>query len=402
MLSRRLLIAGGGGSFSTASEFTVTAAPDGAWPGGLGGQPFYYAGTTYFGFADNSGGIRVGTFVHATGTVVTTTVASTSTDQHNRAALVRRVSDGRFVTAYSNHDTASFYYRVSTNPDDLTAWDTEVSLHALVGGTAYTYPFLFRLGSTYYLFYRDNDGLSNWEISTSSDGEAWSAFTNLVYGTRAYARAFKSSETRFDVVVTDGSYAEDYASLYHFYCESGSYYTSDGSSIAGSPPFAFSSLTKIYDGATAGVRYPAGHAKVGSEIAVVFPVQTGTPSGHIGEDEDYLYARWNGATWSTHTVAAAVGATDFEYTEGSLAVDPADLDRVVLSKRVAGVWQVHIYTTTDNGVTWSIRQISDSVDPNIYPEFVNDHALGLQFVWLTGTFTTQSVYDSGIQGYGTA
>lgn len=412
MLARRLLLAtAGGGSFTVsdpAEAFALTTAPDGSWPGGLGGQPFYANGYTFFGYSDNAGDFLAAQFDHSDGSVTEHTLATGGVaDQHNRTSLVRRSSDDRLVAIVAIHGSSNIYRFVSTNPDDVSAWAASTNIDSQLGSTAYSYPFIFELEdeSKLYLFYRDFDGLSNWEIATSSDdGATWSAFTNLVFATRAYARAFKTSVSRFDVFVTDGSFAEDFASLYHFYYEGGDYFTSDGTMIAGSPPFDFADLTLVYDGATAGVRYPASHAVVGGEIAVVFPVMTGTPSGHIGEDEDYLYARWDGADWTVTTVRADVGATDFTFTEGSLAVDPADLDHVVISRRNAGgsgTWRIYDYTTTDDGATWTETAVTSSGDEDRYPEFVNGHQPELRYLWLKGTFTDQDTFDSEVWGYGT-
>ena len=104
--------------------------------------------------------------------------------------------------------------------------------------------------------------------------------------------------------------------------------------------------------------------------------------------------------WSVETVASAVGATTFEYTEGSLAIDPADLDRVVVSKRVAGEWRIHLYVTSDAGASWAVTQLTSTGAPSIYPEYVNDHQPELEAMWLTGTFTTQSSYNAKIEGWG--
>lgn len=409
MLGRRLLLAGSGGSFVVpAREFTVTAAPYGAWPGGLGGTPFYYGGKTYFGFADNAGGSYAASFDHATGTVTMTLLHTFATaDQHNRPALVRRSSDGKIVAIYCAHSGPAMYVRVSTNADDISAFGAETDIASQLGGSAYTYPVVYEIpddGNDLLLFFRESGtGASKWCLPRSTDGgTTWSSGVGevLYSGTRVYGRCAKSGTGRLDFAFTTGSYAEEYASVYHAYYQGGAFYDSAGSVIV--EPFSTAEMTLVYDGASAGARYIAGSGKIGSDIAVLFPVQTGTPSGHIGEDEDYIYARWNGSAWSTHTIVSAVGATTLEFTEGALTLDPADLGRVFLSQRVSGTWRIHEATTADSGATWSIVQRTSSGDDDMYPEFVLDHAPELEVVWLKGTFTSQSVYDTGIEGWGTA
>lgn len=159
-------------------------------------------------------------------------------------------------------------------------------------------------------------------------------------------------------------------------------------------------MTRIYNGASEGARGPASSAKLGTDIAVVFPVQTGTCGAVIGTDEDYVYSRWDGASWTNHAVALNVGGTTVEYTEGSMSIDPDNLDRLFVSKRVSGQWQMFEYITPDEGATWSVTQLTSTTDANMYPEFVNDHEPELEALWLTGTFTDQSTFDSPISGYG--
>lgn len=408
MLARRLISGAGAGSgplsVVTAREFTVAAAPNGAWPGGLGGQPFYYGGKTYFGFADNAGGSYAGSFDHSSGAVVTALLHTFGTaDQHNRPALLRRSSDGRFLAVYCDHSGSAIYVRISTNPNDISSWGAETNIDSSLNGTAYTYPALVETSVGIFIFYRDVSGAASyWKFARSADdGATWIDSGVITSGTRVYGRIFRTSNTRLDMVFTDGSYCEDKASVYHVYqLSDGTYHGSDGTALGGSPPYAVSAFTKLYDGATNGARYVACHALSGSDIAVIFPVQTGTCASHIGADEDYVYARWNGSAWASHTVAASVGATTVEFTEGALTLDPANLGRVFLSKRVSGTWRIHEATTADAGATWDVVQRSTTGDDDMYPEFVLDHVPGLEALWLKGTFTSQSVYDTGIEGWG--
>lgn len=405
---------------STVPEvFEVTAAPNGGWPGALGGQPFQYNGYAYVGFATNAGGIKIAVFNHASGAITVRTLvadASMTNDQHNRPALLRRSTDNKLVYALCDHVSPFMHVGVSVNsldsdPTISGGFGADQEIDAQLGGTGYTYPALFEFDGQILLFYRDFDGLSNWEISThaldtTSLSAGWAAFTNLVYGTRVYAMATQPASDRLDIFVTDGSYAEDFASIYHFYREGSDYFTSDGSMIAGSPPFDFADLTLVYDGAAAGVRSPGDCVNDGSEIVVAFPVQTGTPSGHLGEDEDYLYARVNVGSdaWNVETIQADVGALTFEFTEGSMATDPANINRVIVSRRATSdlgdPFHMYEYVTADGGATWDITPISVSGDPDMYPNFVRDHQPELQCVWLKGSFTSQSVFDTGVQGYG--
>lgn len=419
----RLLIAGGGSvgfAGRVPTNFEITAAPQGAWAP-IHQPHLYFNGHSYIGFTNDAGGVRVAIFDHATGTVTTSIIAADGTfspaDQHDDPGLVV-AADGRLVAVYCHHVAASIFRKRSTNtltadPTISGGWDSSINLDSSIGGTNYTYPNVLMLedetNEPLYCFHRNIDGDgSNWEITKSTDnGATWGLLTNLVFGIRYYAMTHKSSGSRIDYVVCDGSWAEDFSSLYHFYYEGGSYFTSDGSIIAGSPPFDVSDFTLVYDGSSAGVRAPASIVNDGSEIAIAWPVQTGTPSAHIGEDEDYLYARAavGSAAWDVNTIVTDVGALTFEFTEGGLAIDPRNINRVILSKRatsdVGEPFYLWDYRTADGGATWpSQRQLVDSGDPTMYPMFVRDYRPELEFVYLQGTFTDQNDYDTGIQGYG--
>lgn len=397
--------------------FTVNAAPEGAWPS-IGGAPFYFSGHTYIGYCDSAALMRVAVFNHTTGAVTNVTVGgpTVSADQHNAPAVLHRSSDDRLVTAFCDHNSSSIYVRVSTNPltTDPTisgGWQTAANIDGQLGGTAYTYPALFEFDGKLLIFYRDNDGDYNWCISThaldSSDlSSGWAAETTIAFATRAYGLAFMTSPTRMEFFFSDGSYCSDKASVWHCWYNGTNFKNSAGTNLAGSAPFAFSAMTKVYDGATNGARVPASIVNDGSEIAVVFPVNTGTCGTYKGDDEDYLYCRATvgSATWSNKTIASAVGGLTLDFTEGSLVIDPADINHVILSKRATSSlsypFHLYDYLTADGGTTWTITAVSVSGDPDMYPWYVIGYQPELEYVWLKGTFTTSQVFNTGIQGYG--
>jgi hypothetical protein len=407
VISTRLLLRGGG-SFPTPTfpeAFEILAAPNGAWPSW---DAAFYDSTlnaSLFGLVSDAGSVRIGQYLHATEAGSSVEVGVLSADQHNAPAVIRRSSDGRFVAAMSDHAGAAMYINISTNPDDNDPWAGTTNIDAQLGGSGYTYPFLAQLndetGDPIYLFFRIDDGLSNWCYSTSTDGgTTWSAFTNLVFGTRYYARFVKTSESRIDMAITDGSYAEDFASVYHGYLEGGVWHGSDGTPLAGSAPYDITDFTLAYDGSTSGARIPNSIQSDGTRVAVAFPVFTGAPSGHIGTNGNYIVADWDGSTWTSHTLATAVGMTTFDFSEGGLALDPADLDHAAASIRVSGTWRMHDCVRADADAAWVNTQVTSSGDEDRYPWFVDGHQSPLLYIWQKGTFTSQSVFDVGVWGYG--
>ena len=62
-------------------------------------------------------------------------------DDHDSAALWRH-PDGRYLAMYSRHGGDNFTrYRISTNPGDISSWDSEQSFNNNVG-TTYSKPAL--------------------------------------------------------------------------------------------------------------------------------------------------------------------------------------------------------------------------------------------------------------------
>lgn len=403
-----LAAAGGTGGFILRRAFEVIASPIGAWPSWT--HAFYNAdtGSSMFGAVSSSGSVRSCEYVHATGTASTKEIGVLSGDQHNSPAIIRRSSDSRYLSLYSDHSGPQMYGMLATNANDNSAWGLTYHLDDELGGTAYTYAFLAQLGDEasdpIYAIYRDVPSVNSaWCLSKSTGGGAdgtWAAQTVLVNaGLHYYFRAVKSSESRLDFALTDGTRADEFASLYHFYYD-GAYRKSDGTSM-GSPPFDPSDMTLVYDGSSEGVRIPNSIQKVGSEIAIAFPVYTGGPAGagDIGTDGDYKVARWNGSSWSLETLATAVGMVTVHFSDGGVSLDPSNLDRAAAGIRVGGVYQMHLCTR--NAGVWSCSTLTSGTDDNIYPWWVIDHQPGLEFIWQRGTFVTEDDFTAAVWGYGT-
>jgi len=397
MTLRRMLLAGGGSSFVLPPvAFQFTSPPNGGWPA-LSGA-FYAGGLTHFGWIDGSGNIEAATYDHATQTVgsIATIRASLGTDHHNSPDLLRRSSDGRIVAVYCAHDGPTIFRKISTNPDDISAWGSEASLDASLGGSQYTYPRLFELSSEskLYLTYRDvSGGAGRLCFSTSSDdGDTWAAQTVLfsVAGKASYTRAISNGVDRLDFVATDGSGGT--TSAYHWYYEGGSYYKSDGTLISASPPFGTADVTKIYDGASAGVRYAAALITNGGlPVAGLVTQPGGSPPN------DYRYLRWTGSAWDDHLIVGSGHDPGSPMFEGGFALATADL--AYISRYVSAQWQVFRYTTSDDGATWSAMQLTSTTDPSFYPIPIRDYGSGLRALWLSGpTFTSQTNFSLAIYG----
>lgn len=372
MLGRRLLMsAGGGGAFTTpvpAEAFLVAGTPNGGGSNWTLPRAIHLAsGDTLLGWVDGDGNVECATIEDGTGTVssVTTIHAAFETDAHNSPAFLRRSSDGRILAVYSKHNATPINLKISTNPDDPTAWGSATNLDSALGGTRYTDYQLHQLDDgTIWLIYRDEPSAgtdSRWCYSTSTDGGAtWAAQTILyqVSGQRSYVVSW-SDGARIHFIATNGGSTgggySGFTALFHFYRDSaGAWRQSDGTSM-GSPPFDFTDATEAYVGTEAvfmeNIAIDAdGHPRVaGTDV--------------IGGNPHAIALAWTGSAW----VSADLGdvGTGFQYNTGGdyqaygSCIDVADPDRLwVIRDDAGGQPEVFLYRTSD-GATWSGRQITD-------------------------------------------
>ena len=149
---------------------------EGAWSWFGDPRAVAHAGTTYVGWVDHEGDIKVSSYGHATGQRVTALLAARlNRDDHANPSIHVR-PDGRLVVYYSRHVGPAMHYRVSSEPGDVRAWEAPQTLPVNVpGNRGYTYPNPIRLaaeGQTY-LFWRG--GNYNPTFSTQADGSGtWS------------------------------------------------------------------------------------------------------------------------------------------------------------------------------------------------------------------------------------
>lgn len=283
------------------------------------------------------------------------TVTFSTVDDHDNPAFLRR-ADGKLMVFYTRHNDTNCWMRVSANNDDASAWGAATNLQSQITGGPFSYNNPVQLtgevGQPIFNFFRRGT-TPNWtmHVSKSSDGgTTWSAGQALLGSGRPYFKVVRNGTDRIDFLVTDGHpNAVSTNSVYHFYYQAGSYYTSAGVSL-GAPPFATSALTKIYDGAGGGGRgwiwdiqiAPDGHPVVAYSR---FPSTS---------DHRYMYAKWDGSAWGGGEICAAGGPlySGEPYYSGGVCIDPDDITTVYASREASSRWGLWRYRTSDAGVSW--------------------------------------------------
>lgn len=323
--------------------------------------------------------------------------STVGTDDHNNPAYLRRSSDGRIIAHYTGHNIASYYQRISTNPDDMSSWGSETNLDASLGASNYTYTNLVQITDGIFTFIRcisTGDYAPHYSVSTDN-GATWSAVVKLMDGLRPYFRVFKSGANRIDIIANDGHPNEFTGnSTYHFYYDAGAWKATDGTTLGSLPYTPATHLTKIYDGASveSWVHDVSFDTTAGVPVAVfaTFP----TPAS----DHRYRYAKWSGSAWNHYEICTAGGPlySGETYYSGGICIDPDNPNIIYCSREDgSGIYQIWKGVTADGGATWTLTQLTfETVHWCFRP---NKEAGSSQITFCKGSYTSFTDFNTHIE-----
>ena len=391
---------------AASASAAVPPIGDGAWSWFGDPRAVSHNDRTYVGWVDLEGDIKVSSFDHRSGERVTAVLAARlNRDDHANPSIHVR-PDGRLVVFYSRHVGPAMHYRVSSLPEDISAWEAPQTLPVNVPGIrGYTYPNPIRLageGRTY-LFWRG--GNYNPTFSVQADGSgAWSAARNLILmpGERPYAKFAESGGDTIHVAYTN-AHPNEYPSVNVHYARirAGRIERANGQQIGSldGPPIAPEAGDLIFDGAE-----PSWVHDVAAEPGTGHPVILFARFPAVA-DHRYHYARWTGSAWDVHEITAAGGSFREDggspYYSGGLTLDHEDPSRVYLSRQVGpGDWRVETWTTPNGGVSWTPQPVSAGAPTrNVRP--VSPRGMGpfggdLSVIWLRGSYPNYEEYDTEV------
>lgn len=420
--SRVLMAAAGGSGGFTApsSAFQVSAAPSGGWTQVQMDRAVHLAGYTYYGYHDGTtGNNELRWYRHADGVTGSAITLKTgiggvegSPDSHAAPVLLIRDSDHKLLAFYSGHATSQLWLRVSTNsldsdPTVSGGFAAETNLDASLGKSFYTYPSVVQLtgvaSDPLYLFFRDTQGTMGGASETSvlcysvsTDGGAtWGAATELVKRANflPYWVVDSDFDSRIDVLLMDGTGtslggSESPVKTWHMYFDGSAWRQSDGTSM-GSPTFAPSAMTLVYDGADGDTSHMWDvNTNGGSPIALV-PIDLGTSTR-------YDYCRWTGSVWDCHTIATIASG---DGTTAGLVFDHSNPAVVYYTDFQSSKWEVIRAVTADGGVSWTTQQLtSGSTYHNNGMTRIRNRAADLRCLWFYGPLTSYLSYDVATMG----
>lgn len=376
------------------------------------------------GGAVRNGHIEIATYDFAAGRVTRSVLhANLQADDHDSPALLVR-PDGRYLAMYARHGSDSLSrWRISTNPNDTTAWEPEQTFDH---GTGATYSNLYRLaaenggeGRLYNLartigidpnlILSDDNGqtfryagrLLDWPVPTGDP-----KFTGSD-GSRPYLRYASNGIDAIHFITTEDHPRAYDNSVYHGVIRGGKVYDSFGN-VVDDNVFDGSArrpnqYTPVFNTDTS----PLGFAWT---IALRLDAQ-GRPralctarANNNSEDHRFLYARFDGATWHVHEMAKAGGflySSENDYT-GLGALDPRDPDTVYISTRIdprsnsAGAhYEIYKGVTSDSGITWTWTPItSDSTVDNLRPIVPPSDGPQEALLWFRGVYTSYTSFNT--------
>jgi hypothetical protein len=331
----------------------------GAWSWFGDPRAVYHAGAhhrSFIGWDAPDGSIQVASYDHDTGQqVIATLKARFQIDDHDTPSTLV-LPDGRLMVFWSAHGGPQMYYRISSHPEDVTAWGTEHTIPTNTAGTfGYTYPNPVQLTAEQnriYLFWRG--GNFNPTLSTTTDlGGTWSPARTVISvpGQRPYVKYASNGSDTIAMAFTEAHPRNLLTSIYYAEYRAGALHRADGSIIASMSnlPITPAMAEKVYDanltGAKAWVHDVAldatGHPVI---VYATFPTET---------DHRYHYARWDGSRWADTELTRAGGSMSVDTREpdysGGITLDHEDPSTVYLSRQVNGVFEVEVWTTPTTG-----------------------------------------------------
>jgi len=374
---------------------------NGVWSWFSDPRAVFYNGSLYYGSVNTSGDIVVYKYDGGQANIKSFTLnAALQVDDHANPSILIR-PDGKIQCFYSAHNGGLLRFRVSTNPNDITAFDVESDINTnTAGGNGYTYsnPFYLSSESKYYLFWRGGDWLPAY--STSTDGLTWESAVNLFTtggGNRPYVKYCSNNTDTIHFAFTDGHPNAVDTSLYYCYYRNGNFYKADGTlikAIGDLPITVITEAEKVYDfTSNSSRRCWVWDVAIDSNGYPVIAYNNYVST----TDHRYRYARWNGSSWIDNEIIPAGTRlyTDEAYYSGGICLDHSNPNVIYFSKQTnTAVWEIFRGETLDNGVNWNITRVTNgSTVRNIRPVSIlnSDNIL-----FARGTYTTYISYSTNI------
>ena len=422
----------------------VEVAPNGTWTWFNDERAIWHQGKLFVGYVRSDGNPGVSRFDAATGManhVNFGTVNSVEVDDHNNPSFTP-LEDGRILTVYSKHGTASaFYSRISTNdsPASIQHWSPEA---IKVTPARNTYSNTYRLSGT---GAGENQTIYNFSrcinynpcVTISPDnGASWGNTVQMIQvgtgGTRPYPRYVSNKKNRIDLIYTDGHPRNENNSVYHLYYQEQNFRKTDGTLVKSlaNLPIVHGIVSDPNSGEKGSVIYQYNaswgrgwtwdlHYDETGKPVCAYQTQRDdvTGSGWNHDRIYYHYARWTGNSWQSRFIAhggRGIYSSEDDYG-GGMAIDPEDPRIVYISSNAANPfhlteinqvplavnqrYEIWRGITLDGGLTFTWSPVtSNSLQDNLRPIVPENHGLSQHVLWLQGTYASYVNYSTKVMG----
>ena len=362
-----------------------TLAKLGVWTWYQDSRTVYYHGTRdktyvgYFATGKNPGAAAIASYDHTSGKIDTFYLKTNfGWDDHN-TTTIHVLPNGHIITFYSQHNGASWYSRISTDPEDITSWGAEKTVNV-----GCTYPNVCQLsaeganGNRLYLFFRgpstETGDFGMPYYQTSDDGGVtWSAATRYFFGgtstvgggIRPYCKYVSNGKDRIYMLIEgDNRNNPPPKPTYFMYYYNGGFYKMNGTLIATVAqdkafPITTAQADTVYNPASPpdGLKGTIG---TGWDMALDsdgFPVFVYDIYDPSGANHRYYYYRWDGTKWNHYFLVNSGGPMTEGGAEvgfaGGLCLDHANPGIVYLSTHVNGSFELQRWVTLDKGASWT-------------------------------------------------
>ncbi len=389
------------------SDYPTTVA-SGSWSWFSRPVAYYLNGVTYVGSVDGNGSQFISSYDHATQQVTSFQLTTGSVKDDHIVPVITVLGDGRIMVFYPEAGGGPVHYRISTNPEDITAFDADQTV-----GSALIFPNVFRLsgesGRIYLIANEQTDARDTYFWYTDDDGATWSAGQHLVDGLASFDPAndglglyhvCDSNEVdRIDIAITgaEGPSDDPKVDVRHLYLAGGSAFDASGNNL-GTLPVAFDNVPAIYDSSDSGntdVWVQDVCTRSGGRVEVVFS-EFDSPVRHV-----YWFAAWDGSSWVSGPFAEGgtfISAGDRErFYSGGIALNRAVEGELFASIGDTGSSNIQRWTTPNNGGTWSTAEHTSAFRQNVRPMSPLNADKYTPVVWVEGAYGSYNDYFTDIK-----
>lgn len=369
----------------------TTYMPNGIWTWYGDPKAIYYKGTyektyiSYFDISSNPGKVVISSYNHADKSKQSFIIdPSFGYDDHNHPSILVRNQDHRILIFWCGHSGGTMRMRVSTNPEDVTAWGATQTIISGANGNNFTYPNPYQLSgenNRIYLFYR---GIDWQQTMTWSDdgGTTWiKPFKFFAGGNRPY---HKYHSNGVDEIHTLTEYDNRALPMQYLCIKKGGFYGAAGNlirtiaDVQANGPINSADIPNIFiRGSTTNCAgWDIALDAQGRPVFVMDSIQNG---------HHYYWVRWDGTKWIKHYLmnSGAEMGGEFGFACG-LTLDHANPNIVYLSHWVGAQPELERWITSDNGATWAKTVITaNSAGQNDRPCVPRGYVGGdISVIWL--------------------